>query len=169
MNCDNCNDDHVVHIKLKIDGEEHWIHWDEAEAKANGFHSIFDNELFPLPDIIASALEKDLPAKYDSENNPRCPDCGLSFLELLDIGRIGCARCYTAFADQMDILLDKIHGASRHVACGPRKTSPEAEKTETRLSKKDNLKLELKKAIETENYERAARLRDKLKKLETVS
>ena len=169
MNCDNCGDDHIVHIKLKIDGEDYWVHWDEAEAKASGFHSIFDNEPFPLNDIIASALEQDLPAKFDSENNPQCPNCGLSFLELLKVGRIGCAQCYAAFGEQMEILLEKLHGSTGHVGYKPVNNPQVSEKTVKCLSKKDNLKIELNKAIETENYEQAARLRDKLKKLEAVS
>ena len=169
MNCDDYGDDHVVHIKLKIDGEDHWVHWDEAEARASGFHSIFDDEPFPLVDIVASALENDLPDESNGENNPRCPECGLTFLRLLRRGRIGCAGCYTAFGKQMETLLRQLHGSTSHVGKRPGRAHQNGAGIAKNLNRKDSLKLELKKAIETEDYEQAARLRDKLQKLESVA
>lgn len=168
MGCDNCGDDNIVQIKFKIDGEDHWVSWDENEAKKYGFHSVFDNEPFPLSDIIASVLQKNLPARYDSANNPKCPNCGLSFIELLDIGRIGCAQCYAAFGEQMEVLLEKVHGTKTHVGHEPMKKPRQPQKPAKRLSKKDRLEIKLNNAIETEDYEQAARLRDQIKELETA-
>ncbi len=182
MSCDNCHGNNgQVHIKIKIDGEDHEISWSESQAKNAGFHSVFDNQDFPLSDLIATVLKKNLPTKVDRKNNPQCPNCGLTFMELLEIGRIGCAQCYRAFGENMETLLDKIHGSIQHVGTVPNriekpvqakkqtKARPKAKKTEPKLSKTDKLKLEMHKAIESEDYESAAKLRDKLKELEVVN
>ena len=177
MSCDKCDGygkNKDINIKFKIDGEEHSASWSEMQAKEFGFHSVFENADFPLGDIIASVLKKDLagnlPAKLDSKSNPKCPNCGLTFFELLEVGRIGCAHCYAAFGDQMEILLEKIHGSAMHVGfIHEREGRPMAEKKavskpkarpKKKISKEEKLRTELKRAIDVEDYENAARLRD---------
>jgi protein arginine kinase activator len=168
------NGQEPVNIKFTIDGEEHGIAWDGNEAFDHGFQSPFANEPIPIGDIIASILRKNLPAIIDSKNNPRCPNCGMSFLDLLDVGRMGCPHCYTAFGEQMEILLEKIHGSATHIGRkakeNPKPQAPvKAKAPKKRISKRERLSLELKKAIETEDYENAAQLRDKLKSLDKVA
>jgi protein arginine kinase activator len=168
MSCDDCGNPKPVNIKISINGKNHQIAWTQSEAMQNGFHSPFDQDPFPLGEIVATALKKNLPVKFNNKENPRCPNCGLSFLELLQVGRIGCADCYRAFGEQMDALLEKIHGTAIHSGEIMEPKVGSTKPVKKKISKKDRLRLELKKAIETEDYENAARLRDKLKALETV-
>ncbi len=177
MSCDKCNGNNKeVNIKVKIDGEDHAIAWNENQAQDAGFHSVFENKDFPLSDLIATVLKKNLPAKVESKNNPKCPTCGLTFLELLEVGRIGCAHCYAAFGSQMEILLEKIHGSAMHVGFvhertetfKPIRNESKQEEQAPELSREDKLKMELEEAIENEDYEKAARIRDQLKAMETA-
>lgn len=176
MSCDDCKDkDNAVNIILSIDGQEYTVAWCDNCAHQHGFHSPFEEKPFPLNNIIASVTnteidtQKNLPAKYDNVANPVCPNCGLTFHSLLEQGRIGCANCYSAFGKPMEMLLEKIHGASAHTG---RKVKVEPIKKRTpvkaKVNREEKLHLELKKAIEQEDYEHAAELRDKLQALKTV-
>lgn len=172
MSCKDCNNkDNTVKIILSIDGEEHVMTWCENCASKHGFHSPFEEKPFPLDNLIAAITQKNLPVKYDNIANPVCPNCGLTFHNLLEKGRIGCAVCYRAFGEPMETLLEKIHGSVSHtgrtIKVQPLKKHPanvDADGQPPRHNE-NKLKLELKNAIETENYEHAARLRDQLQAL----
>jgi protein arginine kinase activator len=84
----------------------------------------------------------------------RCPDCGIRLVELRKHGRVGCARCYEIFRKQILPLLRRVHGATEHAG-----TRPRPEGGEPDLSR---LREELRRAIEAEDFEQAARLRDRI-------
>lgn len=102
--------------------------------------------------------EKDLKKeKYEG----KCLVCGLTYKEFRKKGRLGCAQCYQAFKAQLLPILKRIHGSASHRGKNPSaggiKDSPEAALRE--------LKEKLKRAVEFEAYEEAARLRDEIRKL----
>ena len=68
----------------------------------------------------------------------KCPTCGMTESELRRTGRVGCPDCYSTFADILNP-----------------KTDPVAD-----------LKAQLKAAVESEDYERAASLRDEIRRIE---
>ena len=90
----------------------------------------------------------------------QCPLCSMTKSEFLKTGKPGCASCYTAFESSMTPLLKKIHLTKTHTGKVPG-TSGNA--SENRI---DLLKAQLKEAIEKEEYEKAARLRDEIKEME---
>lgn len=45
---------------------------------------------------------------------PKCPTCGITWDEILQGGRIGCAYDYTHFEKSLEPILLKFHGAIRH-------------------------------------------------------
>jgi protein arginine kinase activator len=91
-----------------------------------------------------------------------CPGCGASLNDFRETGRLGCAECYQAFEAPLRDLLRRLHGSSRHL--GERYRSPV---TEGEIGAQDSRKLreQLRVAIETENFELAAELRDQLRAL----
>jgi len=101
-------------------------------------------------------------AERNSTNDPRCPNCGLSFFELLECRRVGCADCYTTFGDKMELLLNTLQGGSEHKGKKPSVDISITKAISEKIAFTMNAKRELKEAIETENYEKAALLRDKL-------
>ncbi len=88
----------------------------------------------------------------------QCPECGLTYERFQKIGRLGCPACYAAFGAPLRRLLRRIHGAESHLGRGPRpEEGPGADPDQL-----DQLRRELRQAIEEEAYERAAQLRDRI-------
>lgn len=92
-----------------------------------------------------------------------CPQCGMSFSRFRETGRFGCARCYEAFAADLEPLIRRVHGAIRHTGKVPHREGPVYEQS-ARLRR---LNEDLERAIGAEDYERAAELRDLIQELES--
>lgn len=93
----------------------------------------------------------------------RCPRCGFTQADFKKAGRLGCPECYRAFADGLGSLLKTMHKGTRHAG-----KVPEALRQTRDLD--ERLKLlqrKLAKAIEEENFEQAAQLRDEIKQATT--
>ena len=91
-----------------------------------------------------------------------CTMCGMTSGEFRRVGRVGCSNCYSYFADYMPGLIQRIHGNSRHTGKVP-------VRGETKLAEKQKavqLRQELQQAIADEQFERAAELRDEIRRLE---
>ncbi len=89
----------------------------------------------------------------------KCPKCGFTQADFKKAGRLGCAECYTTFADGLEGLLKTMHNGIRHVGKVPQAMQQSRDLTE-RLK---TLQKKLSKAIEEENFEQAALLRDEIK------
>ncbi|MEO0085472.1 MAG: UvrB/UvrC motif-containing protein [candidate division WOR-3 bacterium] len=98
----------------------------------------------------------------DKDNSLVCPSCRMTYAEFKRLGRVGCARCYDAFHDRLVPLVRRIHGAVQHVG---RTTRSGRKRAQERLTL-ERLRTDLKQAIEGEDYERAAALRDQLRRAE---
>ncbi len=88
-----------------------------------------------------------------------CPQCGTTWAELAKEGKMGCPTCYSTFAEQLSHSIRSMHGNATHTGRAPAKRQAALEK-KTRL---ENLKKNLKAAIESENFEEAACLRDEIR------
>jgi protein arginine kinase activator len=95
----------------------------------------------------------------------RCPACGLTFLEFRNHGRFGCPHDYDAFKTDLLPLMESVHGDTRHTGKTPHR-APRAQTAQTELAA---LRRELQTLVNEENYEEAARLRDKIKQLEDAT
>ncbi len=93
------------------------------------------------------------PTTPDAQENLACPDCGWTLRDLHQTNRLGCPKDYEVFADYVGEMLEQLHGYSQHV-----------DWREDSLL--DQLSAELNEAIRKENYEAAARLRDRIRALE---
>lgn len=89
----------------------------------------------------------------------KCPRCGFTQADFKKAGRLGCPDCYKTFSDALDGLLKTMHKGTRHVG-----KVPESLRRSRDLS--DRLALlhqKLSKAVEEEDFEEAAILRDEIK------
>jgi protein arginine kinase activator len=92
----------------------------------------------------------------------KCPSCGLNYEEFKKTGRFGCSQCYSSFGDRLEPLIKRIHGNTQHTGKVPKRTGGII-----RVRRDiEKLKYELKRAVENEQFEKAAELRDKIKSLE---
>ncbi len=92
----------------------------------------------------------------------QCKNCNLTYPQFSQIGRLGCSRCYEAFAPKLKGLLKRVHGSSIHNGKLPNRISGTV-----RIKKQlSELKQNLQKKIADEEFEEAARLRDEIRQLE---
>lgn len=92
----------------------------------------------------------------------QCEICGLKFVDFRNTGRLGCPHDYSAFNTELAPLLEGIHGGTKHVGKVPRRL-PQTQQAQQELNK---LRKQLHKAVIDEAYEEAARLRDRIRRLE---
>lgn len=102
------------------------------------------------------------PAKRTAETVKRCTLCGSGFADLVKSGKIGCAKCYETFADELTATVAKLHGQTTHTGRAPF----EYRAKNDRRNREKQLRTELKKAIDSQDFERAAIIRDDIKKFE---
>jgi protein arginine kinase activator len=91
-----------------------------------------------------------------------CEMCGIKFIDFRNTGKLGCPHDYTVFREELLHLLENIHGETRHVGKTPRRL-PQSRQTQAELLQ---LRKQMTQAIHREEYEEAARIRDKIRKLE---
>lgn len=161
MMCQDCKKQTAtVHLTQIINNEKIVVSLCKDCAAKRGFHSPLDNVPFPLSDLI-SGLIQPLPQKQGDIPDIACSRCGMTFEQFVQQGRFGCGECYSAFRSRLEPIMRKIHGSSIHKGKTP--VSGEGEPIPVR--EEERLEEALKKAIEGEDFERAADLRDKLKAL----
>lgn len=110
---------------------------------------------------------------------PACPKCGLAYEVFKRTGLLGCPACYAAFESRLGPLLERAHeGACTHVGKVPRRALSECRAAgdpaaiailgtmEQRAERLSLLRTKLAEAVRSEQYERAAALRDELTRLE---
>ncbi len=117
---------------------------------------------FPLQSLFTVHDQVETSAVTETEAAQECSSCGITFGDIVSHGRLGCAECYTVFADKIEPLIEKVHGATQHVGKIP-KAKGEGFRARSELLR---YRSQLRKAIESENYEEAARLRDLIRGIE---
>lgn len=154
MLCDNCKKKEAK-ITIKEIGPDHKIvilNLCESCAEQKGV--LIKQQISPLEklhELLGKTKKVDL----------ICPNCNLAFGDFKKHGRFGCAECYKTFRDEIVKIVTKIHGASSHTGKNPKK----GDKPQNQRIEMMKLREELKWALEKEEYERAAEIRDRIKRL----
>lgn len=92
-----------------------------------------------------------------------CDQCGISYVEFRNQGLLGCPHDYDVFKDQLHKLIERTHGgAASHVGKSPRGVAVKRKPVEDVR----RMKRALDDAVAAEDYERAAKLRDRIRELE---
>ncbi|HEU4988825.1 MAG TPA: UvrB/UvrC motif-containing protein [Gemmatimonadaceae bacterium] len=161
MLCDHCRErDAVVHLTQIENNTVTQIHLCEQCAAARGVETTVAEVKHPLGELLHAVQAQMAPA---GEGEERCEFCGATMADFRATGRWGCPRCYVTFESSMRSLLRRLHGSSQHV--GERYQVPQSEAVE-RTAKLAELRERLRRAIETEQFELAADLRDRIRVLE---
>lgn len=100
-------------------------------------------------------------SKYPTLADPVCKGCGLHYSEVERSGLLGCPKCYVCFAENLKLMLQKIHGSHKHIGSRPVQLRRRIQSHDL-----EKLKTQLRKAIDGEAFEKAAELRDLIKDLE---
>lgn len=179
MQCDICGKKKAtVHLTEIVDEQMSEMHLCEECARNKSTQM---EQQFGLGDLLAGLSDvSKTPAKADEKNVLICSSCGLNYEDFRKFGRLGCGQCYTSFKDHLAGLLRKIHGSNRHLGKVPMgAASGESEPSTTVPAKVsailppavdqesiDDLRRQLHEAIEAEDFEKAALLRDKIRTIE---
>ena len=93
----------------------------------------------------------------------KCPVCGFTQADFKKTGRLGCSECYVTFTEGLGSLLKAMHKGTEHVGKLPERAQRAMALSQQMRALTENLQ----KAVEAENYETAASLRDQIKQLES--
>jgi len=163
LKCDGCGADNpVVHLTEMVKNEMTMLHLCQACAAERGLETT-PAPISPLTDFI-SKLGGEAPQRSGPQD--RCPFCGLTYRDFKELGRLGCSECWTTFQPALEKLLRRIHGSTQHVGKVYLPPDPTATEMEKRL---EGLRNRLDRAVEGEDFERAAQLRDQIRSLEIRS
>ena len=168
MVCENCGKSGaVVHFTRVVNNETKTSHLCEECAAAKGLQTKPppSNNLL-LAGLLAKMGGDDSTPAGALLDNLTCPFCGLSTAHFKEAGRLGCPQCYPTFETYLRGLLRRIHGGTQHVGKVYLPPDPSVSEREMRL---EGLKRKLTRAIEAEDFERAAELRDQIRTLEPAS
>jgi protein arginine kinase activator len=138
------------------------LHLCRACAEEKGFHSVLEQDKHVLANQFIWMAENLHPESGAKIGQIQCNECGLRYSEFTQTGRLGCGACYAAFEVQLRRLLRRVHGATRHAGKAP---GAEEKQPSTRMVIQ-RLQDELQRAIASEEFERAAELRDRIQGLE---
>ena len=170
MKCQKCGKKQAdTHIKRVINGAFEEYDLCSECAKDLGYTNMFNDFAGELSggfnSLLGSFFSNALPARSQAT---RCEVCGTGYSDIAQTGMMGCANCYTIFADQLMPTIKRVHGNTIH--CGKHSVFAEKEEKITGDEPKENpveaLKAQLKVAIENQEFEKAAELRDKIKEME---
>lgn len=104
----------------------------------------------------------------ETDDSPVCSGCGMHYSAFERTGRLGCAQCYHDFAEQLRLVLQRIHGNIQHEGRKPThwENTPEHPVLSPMEQKREELRQKMEEAVADENFEDAAKYRDELRALE---
>ncbi|MBE3599071.1 MAG: UvrB/UvrC motif-containing protein [Limnochordaceae bacterium] len=170
MMCERCGIRPATVHKVRIEnGVKTELHLCEECARETGelhfgpspFGATFEDlmkSFFDLPFMEAPSAEA--PARAPT----RCPNCGLTWSDFKRLGQLGCSQCYDTFQRELGPVLRRLHGATEHAGKRPGQHGESVRRRQL-----ERLREELREAIASEQYERAATLRDQIRQIEKES
>ena len=165
QSCDQCGaGDAVVHLTQIVSNEMKTSHLCEKCAAVKGVEGVEEPLNFPLTGFLAQLADT---PDSDSAENPEtlgpCSFCGLTFANFREAGRLGCPHCYTTYESYLRGLLRRVHGSTQHVGKVYLPPDPTASDVEKQV---EVLRHKLQSGGKSEDLERAAGLRDKIRGME---
>ncbi|HOA75291.1 MAG TPA: UvrB/UvrC motif-containing protein [Phycisphaerae bacterium] len=137
-----------------IGGDKQERHLCEACAGQEG---VMIKQHVSINDVLNSFLM--CQAGVQELSRVKCPQCGLSFVEFKSQGLLGCPNDYDAFGEALASVIERAQdGRTHHTGKSPGEVVTIDPVQQRRL----DLQRELREAVEAEDYERAAKLRDEI-------
>jgi protein arginine kinase activator len=172
MKCDQCDNEATVHDLSIRNGVKIERHLCESCAQQQGLSAHGGTSLAELMKamIVPAATPVTIPG-LGTAKPAACPNCKTTFSEFKQNGLLGCAECYRTFESQLGPLLERAHeGGVRHTGKTPRRAESAGNRSsvvdlEQRAQRLATLRRELDMAVQSEQYEQAARLRDEMRRL----
>jgi protein arginine kinase activator len=169
MLCQKCQQrESTIHFTKIVNGQATQIHLcQECAQKVQGFGF----SLYPgmVSDFLQALFGMNPMEQSEQAGGilpqAKCPGCGMTFAQIQQAGRLGCSKCYDKFEPQMELLLRRIHGAGAHVGKVPARGGANF-RNKRELSQ---LREKLQELIQKEEFEEAAKIRDRIKELDKAA
>lgn len=167
MECQHCHlRPATFHFSKTVNGQKVEYHLCSECAKQNGEVVAATSGSFSIHELLSGLLNFEQPtqeARKQAEDELRCPHCGMTYSQFVNIGKFGCAECYKTFNNRLDPIFRKVHGGNTvHKGKIPRRMG----RSINEKRKLADLKSTLKTLVENEQFEKAAEVRDRIRALE---
>lgn len=173
MLCDRCQkrDAKILYTEI-INGakkEQHLCEECAADYTSFQMEKPLLNSDLTLNDLLSTLLEaynNNSPSKKGGiKPEVVCDHCKMTYEEFLQKGRFGCANCYRSFHKELGKTLKGIQGAEVHMGKRPKGYVSSTDRILKGFTEEERLTLRLQEAIEKEEFEEAARLRDLIRQM----
>jgi protein arginine kinase activator len=157
MQCELCKEhEATVHLTQVVGSEVKKVNLCEGCAAKSGLDI---KGTISITDLLMGLSGAGQPAARAAPGRDRaCPRCHMRREDFKKTGRLGCADCYATFAEELAPMLHQMHRAQQHTGKVPARESQRAQAT----AETSALHRALEKAIAEENFEEAAKLRDRI-------
>jgi len=161
MICNVCGTKEAsIHLTEVVNGQMAEVHICEqcAGEKGTDFKTYFN-----FGDLLAgfTGLEK-MMGSSGTKTVPVCKACGMSSEEFSKNGRLGCANCYPSFDKFIAAVIKQVQRSNVHVGKQPSRIAKDTRAGHGLRRLQDRLR----KSIQSEDFEEAAKIRDEIKKME---
>ena len=172
MKCEKCSQSPATyHLTAIENGQKKETHLCETCASKAGMGFKFNSS---IAELLGNQNVNNKPkASSKKKSELACPNCGMTFSQFRQGGRFGCPQDYEFFGEEIPKILENIHGKSQHVGRVPKNIKEKESEEEAKMREKakitaeiQKLKAELDVAVKEEAYEKAAQVRDQIKRLE---
>lgn len=162
MLCQQCKEKPAtVHLTKFVNGKKTEIHLCQECARQRSDINVFAP--FTINDLLSELLDMTAPSTVvHGGEDTKCRTCGMTYSQFKQVGRLGCENCYRDFSRELEPILKRIQGGTKHTGKVPSRMG-----FNYKLQREiDKLKAELQRAVNTEEFEEAAKLRDEIRELE---
>src|SRR5213594_1341507 len=158
MLCDICKQNvATVHLTQMVEGKTKKVDLCETCSKEKG---VDDPTGFSLADLLLGlGAAQEMAQAAAGGPELKCPTCGFTQADFKKAGRLGCAECYTTFAEGLEGLLKSMHKGTQHTGKMPQ----HLQQTRDLSDRLKSLQKKLDKAVADEDFEQAAVVRDEIK------
>lgn len=166
MDCDQCGErPAVVNLNHQVAGQWVLVHLCERCAAQKGLATEAAITKTPLGSFIAAMNKGQVPVREGEETGEACRTCGATLQDFREASRLGCPDCWSVFEPSLRELVRRLHGSTHHVGeqYVPRGAAPPGPAAAPTAA---DLRERLRVAVEAENFELAAELRDRLRGIE---
>jgi len=154
MVCDICHKNiATVHLTEVINDKVVEMHICQHCTKTEEF-----KENLSIQELLGGLMDV-AGTQHKEKVSLKCSSCGLTYDDFRKKARLGCGKCYLTFRQQLTPLLKKVHGSLYYAGKRLLDSTPKI----SRENKTEELQKRLDRAVQLEEFEEAARLRDELK------
>jgi len=168
MKCQKCDKEATFNVAILTGPEPKELHFcDEHAQEYLNQPAVQGITVETLASVLAHGAARKMSIGKAAEelqelDQQTCPICGISFHDLRHQRHLGCPHDYDFFNKQIDALALNFHGEHKHTGKVPARRHGNTQERMLLIK----FRRDLEDAVQYEDYERASKLRDKIREIE---